>query len=333
MSLFIIAEIGVNHDGSLEKALRLIDAAKIAGANAVKFQSFSASRLATQDTPKVAYQRIRDGKRTHFEMLQQLELSFSDQTRLKNYCESIEIEFISTPYSVEDAEFLNSLGVKYFKVASADIVDIPLLEFISTTNTLTLISTGMASMLEIKDATSIFKKKNASFVLMHTTSEYPTPMEFTNIARLKALKELSVGGLGFSDHTTNSIAAILAVAMECTIFEKHFTLNKLDIGPDHAASIDPKEFKEYVNLIENAYKIFGSEEFKRTSNEEDMARTSRKSLHFSRTLEKGHRLKKEDLILLRPGTGLFWSQTSSIIGKKLKREVMERSLVSLKDFE
>ena len=333
MSLFKIAEIGVNHDGSFEKALRLIDAAKIAGANAVKFQSFSASRLATQDTPKVPYQRIRDGERTHFEMLQQLELSFSDQAKLKNYCESIGIEFISTPYSVEDAEFLKSLGVKYFKVASADIVDLPLLEFISTTNTLTLISTGMASIVEIKDAIRIFKEKNASFILMHTTSEYPTPMEFTNIARLKALKELGAGGLGFSDHTTSYIGAIMAVALECTFFEKHFTLDKSDIGPDHAASLEPNEFKEYVNFIENAYKVFGSEEFKRTLNEEDMARTSRKSLHFSHKLEKGHRLKKEDLILLRPGSGLYWNQTGSIIGKILNREVLGRSLVNLKDFE
>jgi sialic acid synthase SpsE len=173
MNPFIIAEIGVNHDGSIEKAMHLVTAAQNSGASAAKFQSFSADRLASELTPKVEYQKLRDSERTHFEMLRELELSFSDQAKIKNYCDSIGIEFMSTPYAIEDAAFLNSINVKYFKIASADIVDLPLLEFVSKAKKITLISTGMASIKEIREAIKIFQVNKSPFILMHTTSEYP----------------------------------------------------------------------------------------------------------------------------------------------------------------
>jgi sialic acid synthase SpsE len=328
---FIIAEIGVNHDGSVEKAMHLVTAAKNAGADAAKFQSFSAIRLATELTPKVEYQKLRDSKRTHFEMLKELELSFSDQTKIKNYCDSIGIEFLSTPYAIEDAAFLTSLNIKYFKIASADIVDLPLLEFVSRAKKITFISTGMASVEEIREAIKIFQANKTPFILMHTTSEYPTQIEVTNIARLKSLNELSSGNIGFSDHTTNSVGAIMATALGCKYFEKHFTLSKSDPGPDHAASLEPDEFKEYVQNIETAFKVLGSTEFKRTLGEEDMAKTSRKSLHFAHDLREGHKLTQEDLILLRPGSGLMWSESEKVLGKLLNKDAAKGTIVKLEN--
>lgn len=333
MKPFIIAEIGVNHDGSVEKAIKLVDAAKSAGASAAKFQSFSANRLATEVTPKVEYQKIRDGQRTHFEMLKQLELSFSDQTKLKKYCDSIGIEFISTPYAIEDAIFLNSINVNCFKIASADIVDLPLLEYISKTKKLTLISTGMASIDEIKSAVKFFHSSNSNFILMHTTSEYPTKLEFTNISRLKALIQFNSSGIGFSDHTTDSIGAIMAIAIGATYFEKHFTLDKTDSGPDHAASLEPEEFKKYVLDIETGFKALGSQEFIRTAGEESMAETSRKSLHYSRDLEVGNILGISDLVLLRPGTGMMWSECEKFLDRALKHKVLQGTMLRIQDFE
>lgn len=331
MKPFIIAEIGVNHDGSIEKAMRLVAAAKNAGASAAKLQSFSASRLATEITPKVEYQKLRDVKRTHFEMLKELELSFSDQAKIKSYCDSIGIEFMSTPYAIEDAVFLNSLDVKYFKIASADIVDLPLLEFVSKFKKITFISTGMASVIEIKEAIKIFQANQSPFILMHTTSEYPTQIEVTNIARLKSLDDLSAGNIGFSDHTTNSVGAIMATALGCQYFEKHFTLSKSDPGPDHAASLEPDEFKEYARDIQTAFKVLGSAEFKRTLGEEDMAKTSRKSLHFAQDLREGHKLAPEDLVLLRPGSGLMWSEREKVLGKLLNKDAAKGTIVKLEN--
>jgi sialic acid synthase SpsE len=266
-------------------------------------------------------------------MLRDLELSFPDQVKIKEYCDYIGIEFMSTPYSIEDASFLNSLDVNYFKIASADIVDLPLLEFVSKTKRPTLISTGMASLKEIKEAVDIFQINKTPFILMHTTSEYPTKIEDTNIARMKSLFDLGLGEIGFSDHTTNSYGAIMATALGCKFFEKHFTLNVDDQGPDHAASLEPNKFKEYVHDIETAFKVLGSSEFKRTQGEEGMARTSRKSLHFASDLRKNHKLTIEDLVLLRPGSGLMWSESKKVLGRILNTEVFKDTLIRLDNFD
>jgi len=333
MKPYIIAEIGVNHNGSVDKAKELINAAIASNANAVKFQSFTAKGLASTLTPKVEYQKQRDSIRTHFEMLRDLELSHDEQTQLKYYCDSLNIEFISTPYSIEDAEFLNSLGVSIFKIASADIIDLPLIKTISKFNKLTLISTGMANFNEIEQAVNLFKENNLNFILMHTTSDYPTKTENTNILRLNLLKELSPKGIGFSDHTLGSTGAMMATALGCNYFEKHFTLSNQEVGPDHAASLTPTRFKEYVLDIQNAFKSLGSTEFIRTIGEEGMAKTSRKSLHFSHNLVKGHVLAEVDLIFLRPGTGLTWNDGAKLLGKKLKKDVSQGSILTISDFE
>jgi sialic acid synthase SpsE len=228
---------------------------------------------------------------------------------------------------------LNSINVNCFKIASADIVDLPLLEYVSKTKKLTLISTGMASIDEIKSAVKFFHSSNSNFILMHTTSEYPTKLEFTNISRLKALIQFNSSGIGFSDHTTDSIGAIMAIAIGATYFEKHFTLDKTDSGPDHAASLEPEEFKKYVLDIETGFKALGSAEFIRTAGEESMAKTSRKSLHYSRDLEVGNVLGISDLVLLRPGTGMMWSECEKFLDRTLKYKVAQGTMLRIQDFE
>jgi N,N'-diacetyllegionaminate synthase len=321
MNQFIIAEIGVNHDGKYEKAIQLIDHAIAAGADAVKFQSFAASRLSTHLAPKVDYQNARDSHSSHFEMLRNLELSFEEQSRLKEYCDNSKIEFISTPYGLEDAKFLNSIGVTKFKVASADVVDIPLHELIASFGKLTIASTGMATRSEIERIYEIYLRFETPLVLMHTTSEYPSSLVDANLIKIEYLKSLHPFSFGYSDHTTSSLCASMAVAMGCSYFEKHLTSNKDDDGPDHAASLDPAEFKNYVRSIREAGLALGSVSAGRTVKEEQMALVSRKSLHYKVGILQGVPLTEEDLILLRPGDGVLWDARSSVIGKKLVRNV------------
>jgi sialic acid synthase SpsE len=321
MKPFIIAEIGVNHNGNIETAIRLIDAAKNSGADAVKFQSFSAERISSIHTPKVPYQVINDFRPSHFQMLKDLELSFKDQEFLFNYCDSNEIEFLSTPYSIIDANFLQNLGVKKFKIASADIVDLPLNEVVASFGKLTLVSTGMASEAEISEAIIYYQIQKTPFVLLHTTSEYPTSPENVNLSKLERLRGFGSVGLGFSDHSQDSISALVSLGFGCRYFEKHLTLDKTADGPDHSASCNPAELKSYVDSINYAFKLLGSRDINQTIGEVNMALTSRKSLHFSRSMLPGEKLCEEDLKLLRPGTGILWSQRSLVLGKVLSSQV------------
>jgi len=318
---FIIAEIGVNHDGSVEKAFRLIDEAKRIGADAVKFQSFSAARISASTTPKVRYQMVRDIERSHFEMLAALELSFSEQEKISKYCKGVDIEFFSTPYSVEDAIFLNEIGVKRFKTASADVVDIPLHRQLSQFGKQVIASTGMANLEEISAMVEIYKLNNIELVLMHATSEYPAALRNSNLAKLKMLKEFNPNFLGFSDHTECSLAAQMAAALGCIYFEKHFTLDRTDTGPDHAASLDSRGFEKYILDLRESFLILGSENPCLSPAELDMSRTSRKSLHLRLDLKQGHVLTEGDFILLRPGTGSLYSVLPSLLGRTLTRDV------------
>ena len=331
MKPFIIAEIGVNHDGRVDKAVALIDVAVAAGADAVKFQSFAAERLASLSTPKVAYQLQRDTNRSHFDMLKSLELSFSNQEYLFNYCNRVGIEFMSTPYSLIDASFLNDLGVQKFKVASADIVDIPLHELISGFGKMTLVSTGMATPHEIDDIAKIYKAKGTSLILLHTTSEYPASYSNANLEKIRYLKSQHPEGIGYSDHTPDSMCSIMAISYGCTYFEKHLTINKSDPGPDHSASLDEAEFAHYVSEIQKASMALGEIGATRSEKEDDMARTSRKSLHFATNLKAGAILQLNDLMLLRPGYGIPWSKHSDIVGKSLLRDVEKFELISSND--
>ncbi len=314
-SVYIIAEIGVNHNGDMELARELVESAKKAGADAVKFQSFLAEDLATISTPKVPYQELNDDSTNHFLMLKSLELTHTQQEELKIFCESIEINFISTPYSVAEAKFLYGIGVRTFKIASADIVDYPLQEYVAHAADLAIVSTGMATKAEIEQVVNLYKSCATPLILLHCTSEYPTQANHAFMFRMNYLKEMGTIAIGFSDHTEDSIASIMAVALGARVIEKHITLDKKFRGPDHSASMEIEDFKKYCTMIRKSETMLGSGDFVRTELEEKMALTSRKSLHLTRPISSGEAIKENDLVLMRPGDGLYWSGRNLVIGK------------------
>jgi sialic acid synthase SpsE len=330
---FIIAEAGVNHNGSLSEALKLVDAAKEAGASAVKFQSFKAEQLASVSTPKVDYQKHDQKHKTHFEMLKALELTHKQQEEIFQYCNQSKIEFMSTPYSIAEFNFLKELGLQRIKIASADIVDVPLHLEIAKSKLSAIASTGMATIDEIAVIVEIYKQSKTDLTLLHCTSEYPTSHRTSKVKRIILLKESFGCKVGYSDHTLDSISAVLSLALGAEVFEKHITLDKKANGPDHAASLDPLEFKAYVNDLINAQIAFSTENFDRTDNEEQMASVSRKSLHFSRNLNRGATIRQEDFKMMRPSNGLSWQNGIDLIGEKLIKNVLVDEPVTLHQFK
>ena len=330
---YVIAEIGVNHNGNLDRAKKLVYAAKGCGASAVKFQTFQAKTLSNFQTPKAIYQDARDQNLTHYEMLAGLELSHANHQILFDYCQELEVDFISTPYTPSDADFLNTLGVQIFKTASADLVDIPLHEKISSFQKPTLVSTGMGNPQEISRILDIYSTANCPMYLMHCISEYPTPNEHLSMRRISVLQRMGSGICGFSDHSSDEYGAVIAIAMGVQIFEKHITLSRDDTGPDHFASLEPEEFTKYVGAVYSAFDAMGTEDFSRTELEENMARTSRKSLHLKAAIAKGKELNENDLHLLRPGDGLTWDQRIELRGKIANQDLKEGHKLSLEDFK
>lgn len=330
---FIIAEIGVNHAGSVELAKEMIDAAKNAGADAVKFQTFTAEKLVSFNTPKVKYQESTTSKEeTHFEMIKALEFAYEDHLPVLEYCNKNKIEFISTPYDVESAKFLVSIGVKMFKTASADIVDLSLHDYIAQNAAHAIISTGMATLGEIERVVKIYRKHNCKFTLLHCVSNYPCAVESLNLKAMQTLSSAFQCDIGYSDHAVGSIPAVASVALGATIIEKHFTLDKDMVGPDHKASCDPDEFSELVSAIRLAESALG-DPLKLIQNEEKQMRSvSRKSLFLKRDVMKGQIFAKEDFTLKRPGTGLYEAELDVIIGSKASKPLSAGSMLSYGDF-
>ena len=328
-SPYVIAEVGVNHDGQLSKAFEIVKIAKHAGADAVKFQTFKAENLSTVNTPKANYQLSRDLPRSHFEMLKSLELKYDDHILIVSLCEKLGIDFISTPYSFHDAKFLESIDIQIFKTASADIVDLRLQKFIALTNKVAIISTGMATESEIESACNVYNKVgNDKLVLLHTTSEYPTPIENSKVQRVRWLKDKFNHEVGFSDHTETSHSAILSMALGARIFEKHITVRRSDIGPDHFASLDEKLFTKYVEDVSLAHLAFKQTTFKLSPAEDQMKLTSRKSIIAITDITKGGELALDKNIqLLRPGTGLDGRFLDEVVGKRALRDIKAGELI------
>ena len=332
---YIIAEIGVNHDGSLSKAKKLVDLAISSGADAVKFQSFKANDLATSSTPKVDYQNETTSRGlSHFEMLRNLELSDSDEAELFHYCSAKSVNFISTPYSVAAVKKLNDLGVAEFKVASADIVDIPLLQEIASTKKPVILSVGMANIGEIEQALSCFSGYHAhDIVLLHCVSSYPCSDQSLNLNAITKLWNVFRLPVGLSDHSSGPLAASLATALGASVIEKHFTSDKSQSGPDHRASAEPAEFAELASVVRRAEVQLGEYSKKLQIEEESMHRNSRKSLSYSRAIGKGRVFKEGDFTMKRPGYGLSWSDIKHFIGGKARHDCSPDSLASLHDLE
>ena len=331
---YIIAEIGVNHAGDVALAKKMIDAAKNAGADAVKFQTFTAEKLVSQDTPKVKYQEsTTDSDESHFQMIKSLEFAYEDHLPVFEYCIHNDIDFISTPYDIESAEFLVSIGVRIFKTASADIVDLSLHRFIAANAASAIVSTGMATIGEIEEVVEIYRNFNCDLTLLHCVSNYPCATESLNLSVLTTLRNAFRCDVGFSDHALGPLPAVASVALGATIVEKHFTLDKAMPGPDHRASCEPQEFSELVDAI-RAVELALGDPVKRVQDEEKQMRSvSRKSLFIKNSIQKGEVIKDSDLTLKRPGTGLYEAEKKQIVGALATKELIVGAQIKHGDYE
>ncbi len=323
MSCFIIAEAGVNHNGDLQIAKELVYSAKEAGADAVKFQTFKADTLVNKTVGKAEYQKNKShDSTTQYEMLKSLELSEDNHYTLSELAASIGIEFMSTGFDNQTIDFLVSLGIKRLKIPSGEITNIPYLKHCASKGLPLIISTGMCDLDEVRIAVETVKPYfgddySKYLVLLHCTSNYPAAYADVNLKAMQTLASELHLPVGYSDHTLGILVSTLAIGMGACVIEKHFTLDKSFPGPDHLASMNPNELKELVRTIRDAESVLGSGEKKPTDNELPIRALVRRSVTLKHELLKGTQLKEDDLILLRPGTGIEPSSLSKVVGTRL----------------
>ncbi len=330
--VFIIAEAGVNHDGKLDLAYKLIDAAKDAGAHCVKFQSFTARALVSKNTPKVRHHiDPLHPEETHYDMIKRLEIDETFQKKVFDYCTEKGVVFLSTPYDVESARFLHeTLDVAAFKTASADIVDLPLQEYIASTGKPAIIAVGMATMDEIQTVLDIYERAgNPNVILLHCTSSYPASYPALNLRVMPVIRERFQVLVGYSDHSIGNYAGIASTALGSCAIEKHFTLNKNAEGPDHKASVEPDEFKKLVEDIRLTKTILGDATKAVQKEEMDMRQFSRKSLVAARAISAGEVIVESAVVLKRPGTGMSWQERHLIVGNVAVRAIEPDELLSV----
>ena len=331
MSVFIIAEAGVNHNGSIDLAKKLIDVASAAGADAVKFQTFKAKNLATKSSEKANYQKnTTDQKETQFNMLKKLELSKEMHLELINYSKNKDIKFLSSPFDHDSIELLKDLGLEIFKIPSGEITNLPYLRHIGKLNKKIILSTGMSNIDEVKNALDILvssgTKKN-NITVLHANTEYPTQMEDVNLKAMVIMgKELNVN-FGYSDHTLGIEVDIAAVALGASIIEKHFTLNCNMEGPDHKASLEPDQLNKIVISIRNIEKALGNGIKKPSKSELPNIQIVRKSIIAKTKIKKGEILNENNLAVKRPGGGISPMKWDEIIGTKAIKDYNEDELL------
>jgi N,N'-diacetyllegionaminate synthase len=334
--VIIIAEAGVNHNGSMELAKKLIDEARLAGADFIKFQTFITELNISKDAKKSVYQEESTGKwETQFEMVKKLELSFNDFFELKHYCEKVGIEFLSTGFDKPSVDFLDSLNPSFYKIPSGEITNKPYLQHIAQKGKNIILSTGMSTNGEIEAAIAVIEAEGIArdrITVLHCNTEYPTPMNDVNLLAMNHIaRELGVK-VGYSDHTLGIEVPIAAVVLGACVVEKHFTLDRSLPGPDHAASLVPNELKAMVSAIRNVEEAIGGSGIKEPS-ESEMKNISvaRKSLHTLKELNAGVMLCKDDLIALRPGNGISPMLIDEMVGKILNKDVPAHYLLNPED--
>ncbi len=332
--VFVIAEAGVNHNGDLLKAYRLVDEAKKAGADAVKFQTSIPLKSISKYAKMAKYQIDNIGEETSMiEMAKKISLPFDSFRKLKKYCDEIGIIFLSTPFHLEAADFLNDL-VPYFKVPSGEITNYPLLENIAKKRKPIILSTGMCSLSEIEEAIEIFYNEgNKNIILLHCTSNYPCPFNEVNLKAMQTLAYAFKLPIGYSDHTLGIEVPIAAVAMGAKIIEKHFTLDKKLPGPDHKASLEPNELKEMVKAIRNIEKALGDGIKKPNKSEIEIMKVARKSLIATKDIRAGEIIKESDIAIKRPGTGIPPKFKEIVIGMKILKNVSKDEIIKWEDFK
>ena len=335
--MIIIGEAGVNHNGDIKLAKKLIDAASDAKVDYVKFQSFKADKLVSPTARKADYQlrNLKSNDDSQFNMLKNLELSENDHLELISYCKSKNVSFFSTAFDSDGVFYLSTLNLDFFKVPSGELTNFPYIRAIAKTGKPVILSTGMANLNEIEQTLNILVSngtKKSDITVLHCNTEYPTPINDVNLKAMLTIKKKFDISVGYSDHTLGIEVPIAAVALGAKIIEKHFTLDRNLIGPDHKASLEPDELKEMVKSIRNIEKVISGNGVKKPSlSEIKNIKIARKSIHSSRKLKSGSIIEERDLISLRPGDGICPMNWNKVIGMKVKRDIEKFSKISWKD--
>lgn len=337
----IIAEAGVNHNGSEDAALRLVDAAAEAGADIVKFQTFKAERLVTKAARKAAYQETQTGAGDQFSMLKSLELSDAAHLRIARHCADRGIEFLSTAFDEASADFLVDMGVRRLKIPSGELTNAPFVRYLTAKGLPLIVSTGMATLDEVADAVGwIAETRQAQgfseplaevLTLLHCTSNYPAPLADVNLLAMSTLRERFALPVGYSDHTTGIFVAPLARALGASVFEKHFTLDRALPGPDHAASLEPDELAAMVEAIRSTEQVLGSGIKTPSAPELEVRIAARRSVTLARDVAAGQALCADDLTLMRPGDGIPPVALDTLIGRCLKQPMAAGNTLRFED--
>jgi len=329
-SVFIIAEAGVNHNGRLDIAKKLVDVAKIAGADAIKFQTFKAENLVTNNAEMADYQiENTKEKKSQFDMLKNLELAYDDFKVLKKYCDQKEIIFLSTPHTFDAIDFLDDL-VPAYKIGSGDLTNSPALKIIAKKGKPVILGTGMSTLHEVKLAIDAIKSQgNEQIIIMHCTTNYPSTPEEVNLRAMVTMQKEFDIVVGYSDHTLGTMTAAIATALGAKVIEKHFTLDKNLPGPDHKASIEPDELTKMIKEIRSVEKILGNSTKEPTESEKKIMKLVRKSIVAGQDIDKGSVINENMIVIKRPGTGVSPTNLHKIVGKKAKKNILKDKIFQL----
>lgn len=330
---FIIAEAGVNHNGSLELAKNLVDVAVEAGADAVKFQTFKADKLVSKGAQKANYQKqTTSAEESQHEMIKKLELDEAAHRELMHYCKEKQILFLSTPFDHDSIELLKNFGMLIFKIPSGEITNLPYLRHIGGIGKEVILSTGMSDLGEIEDALDVLVQSGVAkekITVLHATTEYPCPMVEVNLRAMQTIRAAFTVKVGYSDHTQGIAVPIAAVAMGACVIEKHFTLDRSMEGPDHKASLEPDELKSMVQAIRLVERALGDGIKKPTKSELRNIKVARKSIVADRPIRKGEKLTESNLAIKRPGTGLDPMRWDEVIGTEAIRDFQPDETITL----
>ncbi len=333
-SVYIIAEAGVNHNGRMALARKLVDAAHTAGADAVKFQCFRADLLAQEGLAKETYQiETSGGRETQYEMLKRLELSRPQLSGLKEYARARGIEFLCTPYDPESADFLDNLGIPLFKIGSGELTDTPFLEYVARKGRPVILSTGASTLDEVKEAVKAVRSVNSSLTLLHCTSNYPAAPGDVNLLAMLTLKREFECPVGYSDHTPGIAVAAAAAALGARVIEKHFTLDRGLPGPDHKASLEPGDFARMVAAVREVEAALGSAEKKPCACEQETILMGRRSILARIPIRSGQIITPQMLVAKRPGIGIPPKEMPRLIGRRAVRDIVRVALLSWEDLE
>lgn len=329
--IFIIAEAGVNHNGDMETAKRLVDAAAAAEADAVKFQTFKAESLVCKQAPKAEYQmETTNAEESQFDMLKKLELTPDMHRELIRYCQEKNIMFLSTPFDVDSLHYLVDCGLSIIKIPSGEITNYPLLREAAGSGRRIILSSGMSTMDEVREAVAVLRENgSADITVLHCNTEYPTPFCDVNLLAMRAIKEEIGVSVGYSDHTPGTEAAVAAAALGAEIIEKHFTLDRNMDGPDHKASLEPDELVRLVKEVRHIEEALGDGEKRASESEKKNMAIARKSIVAGCSIKAGERFTEDNLTAKRPGTGLSPMLWNQVIGQTAKRDFAADEMIEL----